>query len=107
MTLLLRALVEKASYDNSFEYMLPEAGGVMTLASARHRSQALVVALHDKSFEVRFQPAMPALLPELQRSFSHWSGVDGVFCLPTLTELATVLCRATKPSCHKPCLRKI
>jgi len=97
MNPLQRTLVEKAGHDDGFEHVLPPAGDAVTLASARHRSQAVVTALVE-GFEVRFQPATPALLPELLRSFQPWSGADGTFCVPTVVDLATLLCRAASLS---------
>ena len=92
MNPLQRALIEKAGHDNGFEHVLSSAGDAVGLASARHRSQAAVTA-GDESFEVRFQPATPALLPELLRSFQPWAGAAGVFCVPTLADLAALLCK--------------
>lgn len=97
MNPLQRALIEKTGHDNGFEHVLPSAGDAVILASARHRSQAAVTALVG-GFEVRFQPATLALLPELLRSFQPWAGADDVFCLPVLADLAVLLCRAAKLS---------
>lgn len=97
MNPLQRTLIEKAGHDNGFEHVLSSAGDAVTLASARHRSQAAVTAL-AAGFEVRFQPATPALLPELLRSFQSWAGADGVFCVPTLPDLAALLRRAASLS---------
>ena len=97
MNPLQRTLIEKAGHDNGFEHVLSPAGDAVTLASARHRSQAAVTAL-DEGFEVRFQPATPALLPELLRSFQPWAGAGGVFCVPTLADLAALLRRAASLS---------
>lgn len=97
MNHLQRALIEKTGHDNGFEYVLPSAGDAVTLASARHRSQAVVSASVD-SFDVRFQPATPTLLPELRRGFHHWAGIHDVFCVPTLADLAALLRRAASLS---------
>jgi hypothetical protein len=37
------------------------------------------------------QPTSPALLPELLRGFKSWAGTDGVFRVPTLTDLSVLL----------------
>ena len=95
--LLQRALVEKTGHDNGFEHVLSSAGDAVILASARHRSQAAVTALVG-GFEVRFQPATPALLPELLRSFQPWVGADDVFFVPTLPDLAALLRRTASLS---------
>lgn len=97
MNPLQRTLIEKAGHDNGFEHVLPSAGDAVTLASARHRSQAVVTALVE-GFEVRFQPATPALLPELLRNFHPWAGADDMFCVPTLADLAILLRRAANLS---------
>jgi len=44
MNPLQRTLIEKAGHDNGFEHVLSPAGDAVTLASARHRSQAVVTA---------------------------------------------------------------
>ena len=97
MNPLQRALVEKTGHDNGFEHVLPSAGDAVILASARHRSQAAVTALVG-GFEVRFQPATPALLPELLRSFQPWVGADDVFFVATLPDLAALLRRTASLS---------
>ncbi|EPK8812951.1 HNH endonuclease, partial [Pseudomonas aeruginosa] len=93
MNPLQRALIEKTGHDNGFEHVLPAVGDAVTLASARHRSYAVVTPLAG-DLEVRLQPASPALVPELLRSFKLWAGADGVFRVPTLADLATLLRRA-------------
>ena len=97
MNPLQRTIIEKAGHDNGFEHVLSSAGDAVILASARHRSQAAVTALVE-GFEVRFQPATPALLPELLRSFQPWAGEDDVFFVPTLPDLAALLRRAASLS---------
>lgn len=97
MNPLQRALVEKTGHDNGFEHVLPVAGDAVTFASARHRASAMVVPLAD-GFEVRVQPASPALVPELLRNFKLWAEADGVFRVPTLADLATLLRRAANLS---------
>jgi len=94
---LQRALIEKAGHDNGFEHVLPAHGDTVILASARHRSSATMVPL-VAGFEVRFQPASPALLPELLRSFKPWALGDGAFCVPTLANLSMLLRRAASLS---------
>lgn len=49
-------------------------------------------------FDVRFQPATPALLPELLRGFHSWAGANDVFCVPALADLAALLRRAASLS---------
>src|SRR5690606_37770733 len=97
MNPLQRPLIEKARHDNGFEPVLSPAGDAVTLATARQCSQAVVTALAE-GFEVRFQPATPALLPELLRSFQPWSAAGDVFCAPTLANLAALLRRAASLS---------
>ena len=97
MNPLQRTIIEKTGHDNGFEHVLSSADDAVTLASARHRSQAAVTAL-DGGFEVRFQPATPALLPELLRGFQLWAGADDVFRVPTLVDLAALLRRAASLS---------
>jgi putative restriction endonuclease len=97
MNPLQRTIIEKAGHDNGFEHVLSSAGDAVILASARHRSQAAVTALVG-GFEVRFQPATPALLPELLRSFQPWVGADDVFFVPTLPDLAALLRRTASLS---------
>lgn len=97
MNPLQRALIEKTGHDNGFEHVLSSASDMVTLASARHRSQAMVMALGD-GFGVRFQPATSALVTELLRSFQSWAKADDVFCVPTLADLAALLRRAASLS---------
>lgn len=97
MNLLQRTIIEKAGHDNGFEHVLSSAGDVVILASARHRSQASVTAL-VAGFEVCFQPATPALLPELLRSFQSKAGEDDEFFVPTLPDLAALLRRTASLS---------
>ena len=97
MNPLQRTLIEKAGHDNGFEHVLSAADDAVTLASARHRSQAIVTASVN-DFDVRFQATTPALLPELLRSFQLWAGVDDVFRVPTLADLAALLRRAASLS---------
>jgi hypothetical protein len=94
---LQRTLIEKTSYDNGFEHVLPAAGDAVTLASAHHSAIAIVASLAG-GFEVRFQPASPALQPELLRNFESWAKTDDVFRVPTLADLAVLLRRAASLS---------
>ncbi len=97
MNPLQRALIEKAGHDNGFEHVLPSVGDAVTLASARHRSQAAVAAAAD-GFVVRFVAATPVLLPELLRSFQPWAGTGDVFRVSILADLAALLRRAASLS---------
>ncbi|QOJ08054.1 HNH endonuclease [Nitrosomonas sp. H1_AOB3] len=97
MNPLQRTLIEKTGHDNGFEHVLSSVSDTVTLASARHRSQAMVTASVN-DFDVRFQAATPALLPELLRSFQLWAGADDVFRVPTLADLAVLLRRAASLS---------
>ncbi|MFO6330934.1 HNH endonuclease, partial [Pseudomonas aeruginosa] len=97
MNPLQRALIEKTGHDNGFEHVLSSAGDAVILASARHRSQAVVTASAD-GFGLRLQPATPALLPELLRSFQPRAGADDVFCVLTLPDLAALLRRTASLS---------
>lgn len=97
MNPLQRTIIEKVGHDNGFEHVLSSAGDAVILASARHRSQAAVTALAG-GFEVRFQPATPALLPELLRSFQPWVGADDMFFVQTLPDLAALLRRTASLS---------
>lgn len=97
MNTLQRSLIEKAGHDNGFEHVLPVVDDTVTLASARHKASAMVMPLVG-GFEVRFQPASPALVPELLRSFKPWAGVDSVFRVSTLADLAVLLRRAASLS---------
>ena len=73
MNPLQRALIEKTGHDNGFEHVLSSAGDAVILASARHRSQAVVTASAD-GFGLRLQPATPALLPELFPANVRYTG---------------------------------
>jgi hypothetical protein len=93
MNPLQRALIEKAGHDSGFEHVPSASGDAVILASACHRTRAMVMPLTN-DFEVRFQPASPALAPELLRSFKSWAGADGVFRVSALADLALLLRRA-------------
>ncbi|MFC4964605.1 HNH endonuclease [Alcaligenes sp. GCM10023179] len=91
------ALIEKAGHDNGFEHVLSSASDSVILASARHRSQAVVTALGD-GVDVCFQPATSVLVMELLRSFQSWAKADDVFFVLTLADLAALLRRAASLS---------
>lgn len=97
MNPLQRALIEKTGHDNGFEHVLPATDDAVTLASARHRASTIVVPAAS-SFEVRFQSASPALMPELLRSFKPWAEANSVFRVPALADLAVLLRRAANLS---------
>lgn len=97
MSPLQQALIEKAGHDNGFEHALPKVSDIATLASARHRTRAVVTPLAS-GFEVRFQPFSSALVPELLRSFEPWAETDGGFQVSTLADLAILLRRAANLS---------
>lgn len=97
MNPLQRALIEKTGHDNGFEHVLSSAGDAVTLASARHRSQAVVTVSAD-GFGLCLQPATLALLPELLRSFQSWAKADDVFFVLILADLAALLRRAASLS---------
>lgn len=97
MNPLDRTLIEKAGHDNGFEHVLQATADTVTLASARHQSRAAVTALAD-GFDVHFQAATAALLPELSRGFHLRAETDDVFRVTTLPELAGLLHRAASLS---------
>ncbi len=97
MNPLQRTLIEKTGHDNGFEHVLSSAGDRVALASARHRSQAVVTTLVD-GFDVSFQPSTSALLPELLRDFRSWAKADDIFFAFTQDDLAVLLRRAASLS---------
>jgi hypothetical protein len=98
MNPLERTLIEKAGHDNGFEYSKGLDVLKVTLASARHRTQAQV-AMASGDYVVRFHPASPALLPELQRSYWQSSTIDGaLFKEASLAGLGKLLRRAANLS---------
>lgn len=101
MNPLQRTLIEKAGNDNGFEHVVASetkaAAAAVALASARHPSVALV-GLASGVYQVQFQEATPALLPELLRSFPEAYAESGVFALMTEAALAAFLRRAASLS---------
>ncbi len=95
MNPLERALIEKAGNDSGFEHTLQQDADTVTLASARHRTRA-VVEQSLSGYTVRFVSAISALLPELGRSFQQRSA-EG-FVAVTDAELARLLRRAANLS---------
>jgi hypothetical protein len=94
---LQRALIEKAGHDNGFEHVLAAAEEI-TMASARHRTRAVISVSPAEGFDAHFQPASPALLPELRRGFAHCVAGDTSFHAATLADLALLLRRAASLS---------
>jgi len=94
---LQRVLIEKTGYDNGFEHVLPASDAWVTLASARHPAQALVLPLAD-GFELRLKNAPPALMSELLRNITFEVQDDGAWHAPTLTDLGILLRRAANLS---------
>ena len=98
MNPLERTLIEKTGHDNGFEHTLEEDTSTVTLASARHRTRAIVAKL-GQVFNVRFHPSTPTLLPELHRSFSCMVTRDAdTFRAESLGELSQILRRAASLS---------
>lgn len=98
MNALERTLIEKAGNDNGFEHSVEQDIFTVTLASARHKAQAHV-AVFPGGYIVRFHPASPALLPELQRSRGQSSTSDeGFFRETSLADLGRLLRRAANLS---------
>jgi hypothetical protein len=94
---LQRALIEKAGHDNGFEHVLAAAEAI-TLASARHRTRAVIFVSPVDGFDAHFQSASPALLPELRRGFAHYAAGSTSFHTATLADLALLLRRAASLS---------
>ena len=97
MNPLQRTLIEKAGNDNGFEHVVASEATGVTLASARHRSVALI-GQESGAYQVQFRAATPMLLPELLCSFPEAYGESGVFALMTEAALATFLRRAASLS---------
>jgi len=98
MNPLERTLIEKTGHDNGFEHTLEEDTPTVTLASARHRSQAMIAKL-DHEFNVKFHPSTSTLLLELQRSFSFMVTRDAdTFRAESLGALSLILRRAASLS---------
>ena len=71
---------------------------VMVALALARGDEALAMRFMEEMLSGRFQPATPALLPELLRSFQPWSAAGDVFCAPTLADLAALLRRAASLS---------
>ncbi|RUR70933.1 HNH endonuclease [Variovorax guangxiensis] len=99
MNPLQRTLIEKAGHDNGFEHVLAQEPAVVAMASARHQACALVSVPHSGGFNILFQPASPALLSELHRTFEGGAAasVDS-FNVATVAGLALLLRRAANLS---------
>ncbi|QJE00474.1 HNH endonuclease [Massilia forsythiae] len=93
MNLLQRSLIEKAGHDHGFEHVVASEPGGVLLASAKHTASAQVVAQPAGAYLLRLQTEMPALLPEMSRSFPQQSQING-FSANTVAGLATLLRRA-------------
>ncbi|WP_238945099.1 HNH endonuclease [Vandammella animalimorsus] len=94
-----RSLIEGIGHDNGFEHVSSSTAEGVRLDSARHRNQVLVMAQSGGGYGVRFEPAMPSLLPELRRSFPAWaSDAAAEFDLPTQADMALLLRRAAQLS---------
>lgn len=93
MNPLQRALVEKIGHDQGFEYVLASAPEGVMLASARHAARAQVAALPEGGYLLYLLGALPALLPEMHRSFASVSCAGG-FAVDTEAALAGLLRRA-------------
>lgn len=99
MTLLLRTLIEKTGHDNGFEHVLSQQTDGVILASARHKTQALISTHSDGNFNVAFQSMLASLLPELQRSFAFLITHNNItFHVASLSDLALLLRRAASLS---------
>lgn len=98
MNPLLRTLIEKAGHDNGFEHVLAHEATMVTLASARHRARAVVSVPPGGGFNVIFQSASPALLPELHRTFRGAMANVNSFIVDTVADLALLLRRAASLS---------
>lgn len=98
MNPLLRTLIEKAGHDNGFEHVLAHEAAMVTLASARHQARAVVSVPTGGGFNVIFQSASPALLPELHRTFEGAVANVNSFIVDTVADLALLLRRAASLS---------
>ena len=97
MNVLQLALIEKVANDNGFECVLSSSGSLVTLASARHPSRA-VVNIEDDKFRVQFQLAPMGLPAELDRSFPQSAHTQGYFFVQGEAALAALLRRAASLS---------
>jgi putative restriction endonuclease len=98
MNPLQRALIEKIGHDNGFEHVLAHEAEAVAVASARHRTRAVVRMLTAGDFGILFQSTSRALLPELQRSFEPAAAHLNGFVAATEAGLAMLLRRASSLS---------
>ncbi|MBD9667073.1 HNH endonuclease [Variovorax sp. VRV01] len=98
MNPLQRTLIEKAGHDNGFEHVLVQEPAVVAMASARHQACAVVSVSTSGGFNILFQPASPALLPELHRTFEGAAASVDSFNVATVADLALLLRRAASLS---------
>lgn len=94
MTPLKRALIEKSGHDYGFENAVSATGDAVTLGSALHPAQVEVLWL-QLGYALTLVKGPPALLPELERSFSLWPRDGAAFVAPTDADLAQWLRRAS------------
>lgn len=98
MNPLQRTLIEKAGHDNGFEHVLAKEAAVVAMVSARHQASAVVSVPPGGGFNVLFQSASPALLPELHRTFEGAATNVDSFSVTTVADLALLLRRAASLS---------
>lgn len=102
MNPLQRALIEKIGHDHGFEHVLASDPGGVLLASARHATNAKVVAPPTGGYGVHLRADTPALLPEMRRSFAQHDET-GSFVANSEAGLATLLRRAAGLARALPC----
>ena len=93
MTPFQRVIIEKTGHDNGFEHVLTATADAITLASARHRSHAVVSVSQPQGFDTRFQSPSP-LFRELQRTHGPSITSNHAFHSDTQVALALLLRRA-------------
>ena len=93
MNPLQRALIEKIGHDHGFEHVVNSTPDGVVLASARHAAIAQVLQQPANCYLLILQAATPALLPEMQRTFSI-TGKGDSFTAADEAELAALLSRA-------------
>lgn len=91
---LRRALIEKVGHDNGFEHVAGLTADALTLASARHRTEAYVRAMETTIYRVAFAKASQSLIVELARSIGDAVCPDGSFEVVGESGLARCLHRA-------------
>ena len=97
MSILKQSLVEKAGYDNGFEYVLPCTLGVVNLGSAHHFAKVAITILpNGLGYSVNFMQATNSLLQELIRQFSNHQQTDSSFLLANEALLAQFLKRTSE-----------